>query len=78
MVFIPISPHNDAISYIHLSLLDFGIDRGFNYNNAQETKPCITARSDSGAYTNEYPMAVYYAGQKVVIAHPLKVSKYLP
>ena len=61
------------VSFFVLCFVDFGIDTGYNYNGVTENKPCRTDRDDTGAYNNEYPMAVYYPGQKVVIAHPTKV-----
>ena len=58
-------------------LQDFGVDTGFDNNNVPENNPCQSSRNDNHAYTNEYPMAVYYSGQKVVIAHPTKVLKLM-
>lgn len=57
-----------------LFVSDFGIDRGYNYNNVVNHKACFSAKDDAGAYSKEYPMGVYYPGQKVVLAHPVKVS----
>ena len=53
---------------------DFGLDKGYNYFQPRNNKPCRTVRNDNEAYTDEYPMAVYYRGQQVVITHPTKVG----
>ncbi|XP_067949970.1 uncharacterized protein [Watersipora subatra] len=64
---------------------NFGTDTGYNYVNPQENQPCFTTRDDANAYNSAYPMAVYYPGQKVVVAHPTKnhvaetcTNQYIP
>ena len=52
--------------------LEFGVDKGFDHHGS-ENQPCKTARNDGISYNAGYPTAVYYPGQKVVIAHPTKV-----
>lgn len=54
----------------------FGLDKGYNIINPPNSAPCRTRGDDSGAYTADHPMAVYYLGQKVVITHPTKVSRH--
>ena len=51
----------------------FGQDTGYDLNRPSDTKPCRTQRNDNEAYDSDHQMAVYYPGQKVVIAHPTKV-----
>ena len=55
----------------------FGTDRGYNINNPQEAHACRTSRDDAQAYNSEHPMAAYYPGQEVIIAHPTKVRQIL-
>ena len=52
---------------------EFGVDKGYNIINPPDNAPCRTERNDATAYNNDYPKAVYYRGQTVVIAHPTKV-----
>ncbi|XP_013396642.1 uncharacterized protein LOC106163560 [Lingula anatina] len=51
--------------------IPFGTDRGFNHQPT-EAQACITERNDGANYNSDYPRAVYYPGQRVVIAHPTK------
>jgi len=61
----------------------FGNDRGFDYR-PQGGAPC--RKDGSSPYSDSYPKAVYYPGQRVVITHPTKnhvsdtrcTSKYIP
>ncbi|XP_039251212.2 uncharacterized protein LOC120328749 [Styela clava] len=62
----------------------FGGDTGFDYHS-QETKPCKTSRNDDTEYDADHRMAVYYPGQQVVLAHPMKnhgsdscTNRYIP
>merc|ERR1712038_1554899 len=63
----------------------FGVDTGFDHR-PQENSPCKSSRDDNGAYNSDYNMAVYYPGQKVILAHPTKnhvadtrcTNKYIP
>ncbi|XP_039250782.2 uncharacterized protein LOC120328380 [Styela clava] len=49
---------------------EFGLDKDFNHSPVEDT-PCRTKRNDSTEYNKEHPMAVYYPGQQVVLAHPM-------
>lgn len=49
----------------------FGVDAGFAIT-PKEDKPCQAPRNDKTQYNRRHPMAVYYPGQQVVIAHPMK------
>jgi len=51
----------------------FGADTGFNYQ-ATESAPCKNTKFNpvSAAYNQQYPAAVYKAGQKVTLAWPSK------
>jgi len=49
----------------------FGVDRGFDHKPGQDGKACKTDYSDN-SYSEEYPKAVYFPGQQVVIVHPMK------
>ena len=55
----------------------FGKDEGYDINNPPEDAPCRTSRNDVGAYDADHPMAAYYIGQEVVIAHPTKVGQVM-
>lgn len=50
---------------------NFGMDRGFDHKPGQSGSPCKTKLS-TGSYSNEYPKAIYFPGQQVVLAHPMK------
>ena len=45
---------------------------GFDHKPGQDGKACKTDYSGS-SYSDEYPSAVYFPGQQVVIVHPMKV-----
>nr|XP_039251213.1 uncharacterized protein LOC120328750 [Styela clava] len=62
----------------------FGLDKGFDYHPI-ENQPCKTSRNDGTEYDADHRMAVYYPGQQVVLAHPMKnhgsdtcTSRYIP
>ena len=64
--------HRDGHSFTPKT--SFGQDTGYNIINPPDNAPCKTTRDgDNADYNSEYPMAVYYLGQKVVLAHPTKV-----
>jgi len=52
---------------------NFGVDMGYNYQ-ATETKACRDPRTNpaSAAYSAQYPMAKFAAGQRVCLAWPSK------
>nr|CAB3260422.1 uncharacterized protein LOC100175308 [Phallusia mammillata] len=49
----------------------FGQDRGFDYRPGADAPGCKTKYSN-GAYSSEYPKAIYFPGQQVIIVHPMK------
>jgi len=46
---------------------------GFDTRPGQTGNPCKTSLTES-SYSQAHPMAVYYPGQQVVLAHPMKVN----
>jgi hypothetical protein len=62
----------------------FGGDSGYDTRPNSGSSPCASARSDSD-YTGGHFEAVYFPGQQVVLAHPMKnhgtgscTNKYIP
>jgi len=62
----------------------FGGDSGFDTRPRSGTSPCASARTNAD-YTGGHHMAVYFPGQQVVLAHPMKnhgaascTNKYIP
>nr|XP_039251272.1 uncharacterized protein LOC120328797 [Styela clava] len=49
----------------------FAQDTGFD-KKPSESNPCQASRNDDANYDAGHPMAVYYPGQQVVLAHPMK------
>nr|XP_002127986.1 uncharacterized protein LOC100175308 [Ciona intestinalis] len=49
----------------------FGLDRGFDHKPGNGGDVCKT-RYSASSYSSEYPKAIYYPGQQVVIVHPMK------
>lgn len=47
----------------------FGMDRGFDHKPGMSGSPCKTSTQ---SYSSEYPSAVYYPGQQVILVHPMK------
>ena len=48
---------------------------GFNHKPGEEGRACKTDYN-KGSYSEEYPKAVYFPGQQVVIVHPMKVYSF--
>ncbi|XP_039251287.2 uncharacterized protein LOC120328812 [Styela clava] len=50
---------------------EFGSETGYSHQPTED-QACRVRRNDHAHYDLEYPMAVYYPGQQVVLAHPMK------
>jgi len=58
-------------SYHYAKKNEFGNDRGFDHKPGSSGNPCKT-RYGASSYVEEYPQAIYYPGQQIVLVHPMK------
>lgn len=65
-----IIPHHDNLSPERR--IDEMLFPGYDYHPS-ENNPCRDSRDDGLHYDANHPKAVYYLGQQVVLAHPMKV-----
>ena len=50
----------------------FGQDTGYDHRPGTSGNACPSSRDDQTMYNANFPMAVYYPGQQVILAHPMK------